>query len=384
MAELEYDIEQPYLGLIEKYRPKPDTDTLEQQKRLAKGSALANAFSLLIDAVGGAKGADIPQREILDPVTKAVDKYNTTRDKNRQEQQQWDQMQLVQQLKQMDTDKSMKFQDEQRLKGEEARKSLTEEERAARAEELRIQREMNASEIEEKGKQFWATLSNKQKQDIEENKIRSRDLDIKEKEVENRYGTPVNRVSDLVIQDEAMGKNLGFPKQMLKQVLTFLQNDPSVANNISIIQTKYDSGASAAAVEKAITDNFNLASDQTREKIRQFIGNNGATPQSGASTNPAEKFLFYKNTPQSQPAIKTSKKSTIVEVEGAPPPARVDYNTISSDEQQQIITIGSASQYTPEQRAKIAYDYMLKIGFDDASARSFAQGMLERLLGKLN
>jgi hypothetical protein len=48
------------------------------------------------------------------------------------------------------------------------------------------------------------------------------------------------------------------------------------------------------------------------------------------------------------------------------------------------MTIGNAEGYTPEQKAKIAYDYMLKIGFDDASARSFAQGMLERLLEKLN
>ena len=398
MAELEYDSEQPYLGLIEKYRPKPDTNTLEQQKRLAKGSALADAFRLLIDAVGGSKGADIPQRNILDPVSKAVDKYNTTREKNRLEQQQWDQTKLMQELKSMDKKDDRKYQDEVLGKQLIEKRRTETADRQQRNQELGVSR-MNRAEdtymekqkLKQQNDQFLQEYGLKRESEQNNFNIKKQQANTNEMKVRNvyRYGKDSPVVSDPDIKKEVI-----IPKDKANQVLTWIADDPIVKGDMTFLQMQYGEYPSETQRDMIIADAYDRLSPETRAKIRQFVGDTTtAEPQSGKK--PADEFLFYKtpaqqksqgpaSTTPAQPAIKTSKKSTIVEVEGAPPPARVDYNTISSDEQQQIMTIGNAEGYTPEQKAKIAYDYMLKIGFDDASARSFAQGMLERLLGKLN
>ena len=87
MADINYDITQPYLGLINQYRPKPDEVDMDTQRKIAKGNAVGEAFRLLIDAVGGAKGANIIERkEPANAVMGAVEKYYKTKDANKAEQ----------------------------------------------------------------------------------------------------------------------------------------------------------------------------------------------------------------------------------------------------------------------------------------------------------
>jgi hypothetical protein len=393
-----YDVSQPYLGLIEKYRPKPDETDMNAQKRIAKGNALGEAFRVLIDSVGASKGATVvPRTAPTNAVMKAVDNYYKMKEANKAEQTGWDKLELQQGLGAISAEKQHQYEESKRAEEEGYKTKEREAGEQFQSGEKAKERGFNAAEASHnrvlKADEFGQEMDFKKSNESAKNRIEQEKVDVARQKVNS---IPLSRLNHLEINDEEGGKVLAVPASQTKQILTYLEEDPTLsgrmnstdqsmsetAKSLALMKTSFNPQMSATAIEKVIAENFNQASPETKQKIRQFIGTTNAAPPAGAGKTD-EPFLFYKHP---APEIIENKNSTMVDVKNAPPagaaPANQPAEALQPEQVQNIQKIMGAKNYTPEVKRSAIYNYLVSQGFDAPSAKGAADAVYKSIIGK--
>lgn len=404
MTPDEYDITQPYLGLIQKYRPKPDEADQEAQKRIAKGNALAEAFRIMIDAVGASKGANVIQRDINNPVMKAVDNYYKLKEQDKAEQSQWDKMELGAGLDALKTKSSQDFSEKQRLSqqefssgqqkaGQEFQAGEAEKNRALTREEKEAQRSQEDVKLKQNADQFRQNLALQTKAQADKTAVDYAQI-AQQRERWNR-SRPYGTEKGIFISDPDLGKQIHIPDDKRAQILAFIEKDPAVSNEIPMIKMRFGNLPPEQTAEFILADYYSALSPQTRAAIRQFVGEDQppATPQGpppGAQSllnNPmapsGQPDVYNPNlgpVRSQQPTIKTDKGSTMVRTE--PSAAQIGTNTLAPEDAAAMQKIVSAKALTPEQKRSAVYKYLVGQDFDPASAKSAAEMVYQSLTGK--
>jgi hypothetical protein len=401
MLPEEYDITQPYLGMIQRYRPKPDEADMETQRKIAKGNALAEAFRVMIDAAGGAKGANIMKREApANAVLQAVDKYQKAKDASKAEQDSWDKLELGTGIKALENesqqrfasqkqkesqdftagqqDKAQQFQAGQTKGNQEFQAGQAKGEQAWRSAESDKARQEELLKLKQQAEQFKQELGLKSRSQTEDTATKYAQIEATRERYRNMY--PYGSKKGMFINDTDVQQQINIPDDKKTQVLAYIGADPNVQNEIPIIKMRYGNVGTDALTDYLIADLYSSLKPETRAQIRKFIGTQ-ATPQAPGAKQ-GEPFLFYKNPPPPQtPTIKTNKNSTTVQVT----PAGNSQGQPAALSQDQVATIQKGlnnPNYTPEQKRSGVYNYLIKQGYDAANAKELAESAYQSLIGK--
>jgi hypothetical protein len=396
----QFDPTQPYLGLIQKYRPKPDETDMETQRKIAKGNALAEAFRVMIDAAGGAKGANIIKREApANAVLQAVDKYQKAKDANKAEQESWDKLELGQGIKALESESQQRFasqkqKESQDFTAEERKKAQefqagqtkgsqefqagqTKGEQVWRSTESQKARDDEKLKLKQQAEQFRQELGLKSRSQTEDTATKYAQIEASRERYRNMY--PYGSKKGMFINDTDVQQQINIPDDKKTQVLAYIGADPNVQNEIPIIKMRYGNVGTDALTDYLIADLYSSLKPETRAQIRKFIGTQ-ATPQAPGATQ-GSPFLFYKNPPPQTPTIKTNKNSTTVQVTPAGN-TQEQPSTLSPDQVQTIQKGLNNPNYTPEQKRSGVYNYLIKQGYDAANAKELAESAYQSLIGK--
>jgi len=405
-ATSELDPTQPYLGLIQKYRPQSDKTDMEAQRKIAKGNALAEAFRIMIDAAGGSRGANIPKRDINNPVMKAVDNYYKMKEADKAEQTGWDRAELGAGLDALKTKSSQDFSEKQRLNAQDFAKGQTagaqefqagqaEKERGFRVGEADKTRAAEEGKLKQQADQFRQTHGLQERAQSEETATKYAQIEAQRERYRNMY--PYGRSKGMIINDTDIQQQVLVPDDKKQQVLAFIQKDPAVQNEIPILKMRYGNVGNDATTDFLIADLYPSLSPGTREQIRKFLG--AAQPaQKAGAVPPGAQSLLNTGMPgaqtqgydpskgpiapasQPQPTIKVNKGSTVVQV--SPAATSPSSAQLSPEQIQQLQKGLSNPNYTPEQKRSAVYNYLIKQGYDSANAKELAEVAYQSLLGK--
>lgn len=377
----EYDITQPYLGLIQKYRPKPDINAEDEQRKIAKGNAIAEAFRLMIDAVGGSKGANIMDRSADNPVLKAVDNYYRIKEQNKAQQERWDLAELGQATKALETESQQRFtkgqaEEQRKFAGEQqiAQQEFT----AGETEKTRGQRAAETeAELKQKADQFRQTFglqTEKQKTDAE---IEREKIEASKERYRIMY--PYGREKGMVVQDTDIQQEVRIPDDKKSQVLAFIEADGNVKNEIPVIKLRYGNVPPATATDFMIADLYSSLMPETRTKIREFLKQSGSVKQPPAQG--FQPFPVYpgKGPLLSQTPIKTDKSSTMVEAQPQEQPA-AQGQALEPEQFQYIKKVIELKGYTPEVKRALVYKYLVDQGYDKGNAKTSAESVYQSLM----
>jgi len=382
MIEPDYDITQPYLGLIQQYRPKPDTVDMDTQRRIAKGNALAEAFRVLIDAAGASKGSNVQERTApTNAVLGAVDKYWKAKEANKAEQSKWDQMELGAGIKALETESQNRFATQKQKEAQQFSAEEAEKGRIFTQGENVLNREQQANTLKQQAEQFRQNLGMNQQELSFKKETAKTDAEIEREKITSqnmRYmqTRPYGYAKGVWISDPDIQKQINIPDDKRAQVLAYIEADPAVKDQIPVIKLGLGNVPPTAQAEYLIAQTYSSLSPETRAKIRQFVGE---SPQTVSQTNKqGDQFLFYKNTPPAQPVIKTDKNSTMVQVQQ---PDTSQQNTVTPDQAAIIQKVIQAKNYTPEFKRAAIYKYLIEQGYDENSAKVAAEGVYQSLTG---
>ena len=406
-ATSELDPTQPYLGLIQKYRPQSDQTDINAQRKIAKGNALAEAFRIMIDAAGGSRGANISKRDINNPVMKAVDNYYKMKEADKAEQTGWDRAELGAGLDALKTKSSQEFASKERKTQQEFAANQTkgqqefasgqaDKEREFRAGEGEKARTAEAGKLKQQADQFRQELGLKSRAQTEETATKYAQIEAQRERYRNMY--PYGRTKGMIINDTDIEQQVLVPDDKKQQVLAFIQKDAAVQNEIPILKMRYGNVGNDATTDFLIADLYPALSPGTREQIRKFLGASQPAGKAGA-VPPGAQSLLNTSMPRSaqtqaydpnkgpiapasqpQPTIKVNKGSTVVQVS---PAATSPSSAQLSPEQVQQLQKGLQNpNYTPEQKRSAVYNYLIKQGYDSANAKELAEAAYQSLIGK--
>jgi len=368
MPNLDYDITQPYLGLINRYRPKPDEVDMDTQRKIAKGNATAEAFRLLIDAIGGAKGANIQERkEPANAVMGAVDRYYKAKDANKAEQSDWDKLELGAGLDALKTKSQQDFATQKQKESQEFSAEQAGLTRKQQAEQFEAGKLSDKEKLAQQSEQFKSTLGlNEQELGLKREMAKTNAEIDREKIAADREKVqamyPYGRLSGLAIADEETDQIIRIPNDKIEQTLAFMEKDPLVQDQIGFIKAKYNNLGSTQEVKYLIAQNYSSLSPETKKKIRALSQGEMATKATESPT----------------PTIKTDKNSTVVRVENAPQPQQAQATPEQVAYLQKII---EAKNYAPEVKRSAIYKYLVNQGYDPQNAKSVADQAYQSLTG---
>ena len=379
------DSTQPIWDLIQKHRPKPDEVDMDTQRKIAKGNAVAEAFRLLIDAVGGSRGANIQERkEPANAVMGAVDKYYKAKEANKAEQSSWDKLELGAGLEAL---KTKATQDYATQKQKEAQTFATSERvggETARSAEAGLNRQAEQDKLKQQSEQFKQSLGLKSKSQAEDTAVKYAQIEAGKEKYRMMY--PYGREKGMVISDIDINKEVRIPDDKKSQVLAYFQSDSNVQAQIPILRMRYGKVGTETETDYLIADLYGSLKPETRAQIRKFLNTSGAVaPQAAQPSSPLLSPLPYEPgkgplmAPQT-PTIKTDKKSTVVQVENAAQPQQ----TQATPEQQaylQKIVQAKNKKYSPEVKRAAIYEYLVKQGYDPENAKSVSEQAYQVLTG---
>jgi hypothetical protein len=402
-TQSEWDVTKPYLGLIQKYRPKPDDTDKEVYRKIAKGNAIAEAFRLMIDAIGGSYGSDINKREgPSNAVLQAVDKYMKSKETDKAEQSAWDKLELNAGLNALTTESKQRY-DDAKLKeqqgfqaGEKAKdRALALEDRKNQQEFTRgenaLNRGLEAGKSKQQKEEFSQTLGFQKHKQADDNAVEWGKIQASRERWQNLY--PYGGKKGLYINDTDIEKQINIPDTKKSQVLAYIEKDPLVANQIPVLKMRYGNVGQDATSDFLIADLYPLLSPQTRALIRQFVGEEPQPAQTQApqSTGPAYSGFPgtmppYSGAAPQTPTIKTNKGSTIVQVQppaGQPAPAQPQEQQtqfeLTPETSNYISNIYQSPKYTPEIKRSTIYRYLVQQGCPKPDAKKFAEDLYSEL-----
>lgn len=396
-ATEEYDITQPYLGLINKYRPKPNEVDMDTQRRLAKGNATAEAFRLLIDAVGGSKGANIQERkEPANAVAGAVDKYYKLKDANKAEQDSWDKMELGAGLDALKTKAGQEYDTEKTNKAQTFAKEQADTAYTRQSTEKALDRKQSGENNAATNKRYEILYGNNAAAKKEDQNIKREGLSIQRdklssasdnKSFEKSYSN--GTFKGFSITDESIGRTFGLPTTNIPQALAFMQEDPAVKAEIGMIRASYDNLGTTAEVNSMVARAFKKLSPETQDKI--WALSSGSVPfnvNTEQQAQPNSPLLPQANSPlpytpgkgplmaPQTPTIKTDKNSTMVKVEGQPEPQQAH---ATPEQMSYLKNVINTEGYTPEIKREAVYNYLVKQGYTSDNAKSVAEQTYQAL-----
>ena len=402
----EWDVTKPYLGLIQKYRPKPDDTDMEVQRKIAKGNALAEAFRLMIDAVGGSMGSDIVKREgPTNAVLQAVEKYHKAKEADKAEQSAWDKLELNAGINALTTESKQRYDDAkikeqqafqagEKAKDREAALLEKKDQQEFTRGENALNRGLEAGKTKQQAGEFRQTLEFQKHKQEEENAVEWGKVQATRERWQNLY--PYGGKKGLYINDTDIEKQINIPDTMKSQVLAYIEKDPLVANEIPVLKMRYGNVGQDATSDFLIADLYPLLSPQTREAIRQFIGVTPPPTPTTQSTGPAYSGFPgtmppYNGPAPQTPTIKTNKRSTIVQVQspaGQPAqaqpqqPAQQTQFELTPERSSYVSNIYQSSKYTPEIKRSTIYRYLVQQGCPKPNAKKFADDLYTELTRK--
>jgi hypothetical protein len=199
---------------------------------------------------------------------------------------------------------------------------------------------------------------------------------------------PYGKLTGMSVADEENDQVLRIPDASVPQVLAFMEKDPSVQDNIGFIKANFDKLGTTPETKHMIAQNFAGLTKENKERIRALANGTSAYTPGGAGdqSRKGDDFLFYKH-PAPQPTIETDKKSTMVKVNNPPMPGSTagpnqPSEALSQDQIQEVQKIVGAKNYTPEVKRSAIYNYLIKYGYDPASAKANADAVYQSLIGK--
>jgi hypothetical protein len=398
MLDPTLDTTQPFdlAQFIQQHRPKPDEVDMDTQRRIAKGNAVGEAFRIMMDAVGGTKGANIQERTApTNAVMGAVDKYYKAREANKSEQDNWDKMQLGAGLDELKTKNAQRYQSFAQHQNDLAAQARQNNEFFHQSQENKLNREQNATqhenELQTKKEEFG---QNKELQKEElglKKKAETNDTNVKYAQIKASIDRanlmyPHGKLSNLRIDDSDTDQALVINDAYVQNVWSHLITDPNIKSEMPAIMAKYGEIPSLSDAKFEIAEYFDLLTPETKNKIREFVG---LAPQKISSKQSiSSPLLPNANQPlpytpgkgplmaPQAPTIKTDKKSTIVQVQQPAPTQVTPEQTLS------LQKIVQSSKHTPEQKSDAVYKYMKGQGYHEDVARSAADVAYQKLIGK--
>lgn len=372
------DSTQPIWDLIQKHRPKPDEVDMDTQRKIAKGNAVAEAFRLLIDAVGGSKGANIMERkEPANAVMGAVDKYYKAKEANKAEQSTWDKLELGAGLEALKTKQSQDYATQKQKEGQTFATSEREAGETARSTEAGLNRDLAKAKLAQDSEHFKQTLGLQTKAQKEKTDVDYAQIEAGKEKYRIMY--PYGREKGMFIADTDINKEVRIPDDKKSQVLAYFQADSNVQAQIPILKMQYGKVGTETETDYLIADLYSSLKPETRAQIRKFLNASGAVaPQAAQPSSPLLSPLPYEPgkgplmAPQA-PTIKTDKKSTMVQVEQ---PAQAQ--GLTPEELNYIAKIAKGKK-TPQQKAEEAYQYALKQGYVEESAATVGENLFKVL-----
>lgn len=368
----DYDITKPYLGLMEKYRPQQSVADQETQRRIAKGNALAGAFKLMVDAVGGSKGANIVPLD-TNPVMAAVDKYHKLREDDKNRQAEWDKMEMGAGLNALNADAQKRYEAERLKQSEAFTAGQQEKEQALRVHEGELNRALEEKKMEQEADQFSRSLTQKEKS--EKDQIAAEYARIAEMTERHSSLHPYGEDKGLVISDAEIGQQVIIPKNKTSQVLAMIAKDPVAQKESEILMMKYGNLPSQKKVDYMIAELYPSLDPKTRTAIRHFLGSEQPAPKAGESYDPNVGPL-RQQAPEA-PTITTDKSSTMVKVT---PAGGEGQNALSPEIHQYIATGLKNPNFTPAQKRSGLHNYLIHQGLSDQNATEIANEVYSTLV----
>ena len=377
MPETAYDITQPYLGIVKKYRPKPNEVDPETQKKIAKGNAVAEAFRLLLDYSGAKKGANVQQRdEPSNAIMSAVENYYKSKDQNRAEQGDWDRMEMGTEI---DSLRSKAQQDYNTATKQEDRaftKEQADAQRTFTAEEKQKDRDLSIEELRNKSDEFLANLGLKREELNQRKTEQETDADIKRQQIASnniRYMNtrPYGYDKGIWISDPDIQTQVHIPDDKRAQVLAYINADPNVQEQIPIIKLSFGNVPPEAQAEYLIAQTYSSLSQDTRDKIRQFVGSPKAQGAAAPTTSQ----------PQT-PTITNDKGSKTMLTVEQPTQEQQSESGLTPEEKQTIVKIQGDTKLETKDKASYINKYLQRQGFSEAEAIAFVERLYPELTRK--
>lgn len=377
MPETAYDITQPYLGIIKKYRPKPNEVDPETQRKIAKGNAVAEAFRLLLDYSGAKKGANVQQRdEPSNAITTAVENYYKAKDQNRAEQGDWDRMELGTEIDALRSKAQQDFTTATKQEDREFTENQAKAQRDFTAEEKQKDRDLSNAELRNKSDEFLATLGLKRAELSQRKTEQEADTETKRQQIASnniRYlnTRPYGYDKGIWISDPDVQTQVHIPDDKRAQVLAYINADPNVQDQIPIIKLGFGNVPPEAQAEYLIAQTYSSLSKETRDQIRQFVGSpKGQGPATTSTSQPQT------------PTITNDKGSKTMLTVEQPTQQEQSESGLTPEEKQGIVKIQSDTQLETKDKASLIYKLLVKQGYDPGDAKTFVESLYPELKRK--
>ena len=377
MPETAYDITQPYLGIVKKYRPKPNEVDPETQKKIAKGNAVAEAFRLLLDYSGAKKGANVQQRdEPSNAIMSAVENYYKSKDQNRAEQGDWDRMEMGTEIDSLRSKAQQDFTSQKQKESQDFAEKQAADTRKYNSEEKQKDRDLSITELRNKSDEFLANLGLKREELNQRKTEQETDAAIeREKITRDNLKTlntrPYGYDKGIWISDPDIQTQVHIPDDKRAQVLAYINADPNVQEQIPIIKLSFGNVPPEAQAEYLIAQTYSSLSQDTRDKIRQFVGSPKA--QGAAATTTSQ--------PQT-PTITNDKGSKTMLTVEQPTQEQQSESGLTPEEKQGIVKIQGDSQLETKDKASLIYKLLVKQGYEPADAKTFVERLYPELIRK--
>ena len=377
MPETAYDITQPYLGIVKKYRPKPNEVDPETQKKIAKGNAVAEAFRLLLDYSGAKKGANVQQRdEPSNAIMSAVENYYKSKDQNRAEQGDWDRMEMGTEIDSLRSKAQQDFTSQKQKESQDFAEKQAADTRKYNSEEKQKDRDLSITELRNKSDEFLANLGLKREELNQRKTEQETDAAIeREKITRDNLKTlntrPYGYDKGIWISDPDIQTQVHIPDDKRAQVLAYINADPNVQEQIPIIKLSFGNVPPEAQAEYLIAQTYSSLSQDTRDKIRQFVGSPKA--QGAAATTTSQ--------PQT-PTITNDKGSKTMLTVEQPAQEQQSESGLTPEEKQGIVKIQGDSQLETKDKASLIYKLLVKQGYEPADAKTFVERLYPELIRK--
>ena len=377
MPETAYDITQPYLGIVKKYRPKPNEVDPETQKKIAKGNAVAEAFRLLLDYSGAKKGANVQQRdEPSNAIMSAVENYYKSKDQNRAEQGDWDRMEMGTEIDSLRSKAQQDFTSQKQKESQDFAEKQAADTRKYNSEEKQKDRDLSITELRNKSDEFLANLGLKREELNQRKTEQETDAAIeREKITRDNLKTlntrPYGYDKGIWISDPDIQTQVHIPDDKRAQVLAYINADPNVQEQIPIIKLSFGNVPPEAQAEYLIAQTYSSLSQDTRDKIRQFVGSPKAQGAAAPTTSQ----------PQT-PTITNDKGSKTMLTVEQPAQEQQSESGLTPEEKQGIVKIQGDSQLETKDKASLIYKLLVKQGYEPADAKTFVERLYPELIRK--